>query len=153
MLPVPARDGNTIRRFFPILDCSILFILEKMGPEWIQSHHHQGGMPGGGDPLSLLTRHFLDAGRGSMRKLVLAACAAGLAIGLSSATATAASASPSVPAWGPGVIVVGPNQSIQAAVNKAHPGETVFLLPGVYHQTVQIRTDDITLRGSGAFKG
>jgi hypothetical protein len=86
-----------------------------------------------------------------MRKFVLAACVAGLAIALSSATA--ASASTSAPAWGPRTIVVGPHQSIQAAINRARPGDTVFLLPGVYHQSVQIRTDGITLRGSGAFGG
>jgi hypothetical protein len=30
---------------------------------------------------------------------------------------------------------------------------TALVLPGVYHQSVQIRTDGITLRGSGAFGG
>ncbi len=46
-------------------------------------------------------------------------------------------------------IVVSPGQSIQAAVNHARPGDTVLLKRGVYHQSVQIRTDGITLRGSG----
>ena len=86
-----------------------------------------------------------------MRKFLLAACVAGLGIALSSATA--ASASTSAPAWAPRTIVIGPHQSIQAAVNAARPGDTVLLLPGVYHQSVQIRKDDITLRGSGAFRG
>jgi pectin methylesterase-like acyl-CoA thioesterase len=45
-----------------------------------------------------------------------------------------------------GTIVVGPGESIQAAVNKANPGDTVLVKPGVYHQSVQIRTDGITLR-------
>jgi hypothetical protein len=49
--------------------------------------------------------------------------------------------------------VVGPGQSIQAAINEASPGDTVLVKPGVYHQSVQIRTDGITLRGSGAFRG
>jgi hypothetical protein len=49
--------------------------------------------------------------------------------------------------------VVGPGQSIQAAVNRASPGDTVLVKPGVYHQSVQIRTDQITLRGSGDFAG
>jgi nitrous oxidase accessory protein NosD len=79
-----------------------------------------------------------------MRKLIMAACAAGLGIALSVGAATAASASV------PRTIVVWPGQSIQAAVNKAHPGDTVLIKPGTYHQTVQIRTDGITLRGSGA---
>ena len=80
-----------------------------------------------------------------MRRFAIAACAAGLAIALSSATAASASASRT--------IVVGPGQSIQAAVNAANPGDTVLIKPGVYHQSVQIRTDGITLRGSGAFFG
>ena len=50
-------------------------------------------------------------------------------------------------------IVVNPGQSIQAAVNQAQPGDTVLVKPGVYHQAVHIRTDGITLRGSGDFLG
>ena len=46
-------------------------------------------------------------------------------------------------------IVVSPGQSIQAAVNRARPGDTVLVRAGVYQQSVQIRTDGITLRGSG----
>ena len=80
-----------------------------------------------------------------MRKLTMAACAAGLAIGLSVGIASSAQAS--------SLIVVGPGQSIQAAINAARPGETVFVEPGVYHQSVQIRKNGITLRGSGAFHG
>ena len=80
-----------------------------------------------------------------MRKLTMAACAAGLAIALGTGMASAAQAS--------SVIVVGPGQSIQAAINAARPGDTVFVRPGVYHQSVQIRTNGITLRGSGAFHG
>ena len=49
--------------------------------------------------------------------------------------------------------MVNPGQSIQAAVNQAQPGDTVLVKPGVYHQSVQIRTDGITLRGSGDFLG
>ncbi|HEY1003570.1 MAG TPA: hypothetical protein VGD83_28405, partial [Streptosporangiaceae bacterium] len=80
-----------------------------------------------------------------MRKLTMVACAAGLAIGLSAGIASSAQAS--------SAIVVGPGQSIQAAINAARPGDTVFVRPGVYHQSVQIRTNGITLRGSGAFHG
>jgi hypothetical protein len=80
-----------------------------------------------------------------MRKLTMAACATGLAIALGTGMASAAQAS--------SVIVVGPGQSIQAAINAARPGDTVFVKPGVYHQSVQIRTNGITLRGSGAFRG
>ena len=80
-----------------------------------------------------------------MRKLTMAACAVGLAIALGTGMASAAQAS--------SVIVVGPGHSIQAAINAARPGDTVFVRPGVYHQSVQIRKNGITLRGSGAFHG
>ena len=80
-----------------------------------------------------------------MRKSVIAACAAGLGIALISGTAASASTS--------NTIVVGPGQSIQAAVDRAHPGDTVRVKPGVYHQSVQIRKNGITLRGSGDFYG
>jgi hypothetical protein len=80
-----------------------------------------------------------------MRRLIIAACAAGLGIALCSGTAASARTS--------GTIVVGPGQSIQAAVNRADPGDTVLIKPGVYHQSVQIRKDGITLRGSGGHHG
>jgi parallel beta helix pectate lyase-like protein len=82
-----------------------------------------------------------------MRKLITAGIALGLGIALSvPAAAVAAAAAGST-------IVVSPGQSIQAAVNQAEPGDTVLVKPGVYHQAVQIRTDGITLRGSGDFPG
>jgi hypothetical protein len=66
-------------------------------------------------------------------------------------SAALASASVAAPAGGShgSVIVVPPGHSIQAAVNRAHPGTTIQLKRGVYHQAVQIRTDGITLRGVG----
>jgi hypothetical protein len=82
-----------------------------------------------------------------MRRFLIALCAAALGIGLSAVSATAASA------WSSSTIVVWPGQSIQAAVNRASPGDTILIKPGVYHQSVQIRTDGITLRGSGAYYG
>ena len=80
-----------------------------------------------------------------MRRFIIAACVAGLVIALGSGTVASAQMGHT--------IVVGPGHSIQAAVNVAQPGDTVLILPGVYHQSVQIRTDGITLRGSGAFRG
>jgi len=80
-----------------------------------------------------------------MRRFIATACAAGLGAALSAAYAAPALASTT--------IVVGPGQSIQAAVNRARPGDTVLVKPGVYHQSVQIRKDGITLRGSGSFAG
>lgn len=82
-----------------------------------------------------------------MRRLVMSVCAITMAAGLSLAYAGSASASSS------GIaakrIVIGPGQSIQKAVDNAKPGTTIVLKPGVYHQSVLIRKDRITLRGSG----
>src|SRR5712691_6796539 len=47
-------------------------------------------------------------------------------------------------------IHVHPGQSIQAAVNKANPGDTIIVEPGTYQELVEIQTDGIHLRGSGA---
>src|SRR5436309_2235529 len=47
------------------------------------------------------------------------------------------------------VIRVHPGQSIQAAIDKADPGDTIKLKPGTYQENVQIKTDDIELQGSG----
>jgi len=80
-----------------------------------------------------------------MRKLVSAGVALGFGIALSVPAAAAAA--------GGTTIVVNPGQSIQAAVNTAQPGDTVLVKPGVYHQAVLLKTDGITLRGSGDFLG
>ena len=45
------------------------------------------------------------------------------------------------------VWVVKPEESIQAAVEKAQPGDTIQVLPGTYHQTVYIDKDNIALVG------
>jgi len=85
-----------------------------------------------------------------MRKFLMGACATTAIITLTMFTAGLASASVSAPAGGShGTIVVPPGQSIQAAINRAHPGTTIQLEKGVYHQAVQIRKDGITLRGVG----
>jgi hypothetical protein len=88
-----------------------------------------------------------------MRRFTMRVCATTVVISLSTfsaavASASAASAAPAGGSHGT-VIVVPPSQSIQAAVNRAHPGTTIQLTRGVYHQAVQIRTDGITLRGVG----
>jgi parallel beta-helix repeat protein len=80
-----------------------------------------------------------------MRKLLTAGFALGFGVALSVPTAAAAARG--------STIVVNPGQSIQAAVNQAQPGDTVLVEPGVYQQSVTIRTDGITLRGSGNFLG
>jgi hypothetical protein len=82
-----------------------------------------------------------------MRRLGMSVLAVSFAAGLSIAYAGAASASSSAVASKR--IVIGPQQSIQKAVDNAKPGTTIVLRPGVYHQIVLIRKDKITLRGSG----
>ncbi|MFD5430000.1 nitrous oxide reductase family maturation protein NosD [Streptomyces sp. NPDC127084] len=44
---------------------------------------------------------------------------------------------------------VQPGQSIQAAVNKAKPGDVINIAAGTYHESVTITTSDLTLRGAG----
>jgi pectin methylesterase-like acyl-CoA thioesterase len=46
-------------------------------------------------------------------------------------------------------IDVFPGQSIQAAVNLANPGDVIAVHQGVYHGSVRIDKDDLTLRGAG----
>lgn len=45
--------------------------------------------------------------------------------------------------------VVRPGESIQEAVDAAHPGDTVVVLPGTYRESVLITTPNLTLRGTG----
>jgi parallel beta-helix repeat protein len=47
-------------------------------------------------------------------------------------------------------IDVSPGQSIQAAIDSAHAGDTIVVHPGTYRENVRIDKDWITLRGSGA---
>ncbi|MFD9396803.1 nitrous oxide reductase family maturation protein NosD [Streptomyces sp. NPDC060000] len=47
------------------------------------------------------------------------------------------------------VHVVHPGESIQKAVDAAQPGDTVLLTFGTYHQSVDISTPGLTLRGMG----
>lgn len=77
-----------------------------------------------------------------MRRGVLVATAAtlGLAgLGIGSTPAAAA---------GHHTFTVWPGHSIQAAIDKADPGDTIIVEPGTYHQSLLITTDGITLRGA-----
>src|SRR5262249_43277648 len=46
-------------------------------------------------------------------------------------------------------VVVGPGESIQAAVDAARPGDTI-VVTGRHRENVAVTTDGITLRGAGA---
>ena len=48
---------------------------------------------------------------------------------------------------GPQTITVQPGETIQAAVDRARPGDTVEIPYGVYHERVAVDMSDITLRG------
>lgn len=75
-----------------------------------------------------------------MKRLAATIVALGLTTLGMTATAVSAHAS---------TVRVLPNQSIQAAVDAAQPGDTIQLVAGVYQQSVQITTDNITLQGAG----
>ncbi len=47
-------------------------------------------------------------------------------------------------------IHVHPGQSIQKAVNSAHPGDVIALSAGTFRQNVAIHTNRLTLRGAGS---
>jgi hypothetical protein len=49
---------------------------------------------------------------------------------------------------GPIIIDVDPSASIQAAVDRAQPGDMVLLAPGVYNESVEVVTDDLVIRGA-----
>src|SRR5215467_4463898 len=62
-------------------------------------------------------------------------------------TAMPASATSGAP---PGTVrVVKPGHSIQAAVNAAHPGDTIKLLAGNYAGGILVKKNGITIRGAG----
>ncbi|MFF4651492.1 nitrous oxide reductase family maturation protein NosD [Streptomyces sp. NPDC001380] len=53
------------------------------------------------------------------------------------------------PARASTVLVVRPGETVQQTVDRAAPGDVVFVPAGVYRGSVDIRTDGVTLMGSG----
>jgi parallel beta-helix repeat protein len=49
-----------------------------------------------------------------------------------------------------GVLHVRPGESIQAAIDRAQPGDTIVIAAGVYRENLTVTTDGLTLRGAGA---
>jgi parallel beta-helix repeat protein len=75
------------------------------------------------------------------RKLAGAALAVATVGGIAIAAPAAAGAAETV---------VGPGESIQAALDAASPGDTIRVMAGTYHEFLQIETDGVTLEGDGA---
>jgi parallel beta-helix repeat protein len=82
--------------------------------------------------------------RARLRMAVLG-CGGALAAGAVLTSPLTASASAKTITVEPGT-----GHSIQTAVDKAHPGDTIKLEEGTYWQQVNITKDDITLQGDGA---
>jgi len=74
-----------------------------------------------------------------LRLSAVATLAAATGVGIAATPADAAS-----------TIVVGPGQSIQAAVDRAHSGDTILLKPGHYRQSILVKKDHLRIRGSGS---
>lgn len=66
------------------------------------------------------------------------------------ATGLVAALAGAVPAHAASTLTVSPGQSIQAAIDKAQPGDTIVVQKGTYAESLDISTDDITLVGNGA---
>lgn len=81
-----------------------------------------------------------------MRLILRTALPAIAAVGTLAFTALPASAA----GYGGGTVhVVKPGHSIQAAVNAAHPGDTIQLLAGKYAGGILVWKNNITIRGAG----
>ncbi|WP_079064632.1 right-handed parallel beta-helix repeat-containing protein [Streptomyces sp. NRRL F-4489] len=79
------------------------------------------------------------------RRITTPVCAAAALAGVLGA----APPSRALPDRDGGVLLVRPGESVQRAVDAARPGDTVFLAPGVYRESVRIDKSHLMLRGSG----
>jgi cytochrome c peroxidase len=50
----------------------------------------------------------------------------------------------------PQTISVAAGDSIQAAVDKAAPGDTIIVAPGLYHESITVKVPGVTLKGQGS---
>jgi len=98
-----------------------------------------------------------------MRTLKRAVLGLAVALALTGGTAAASggtgdnlgktAARPAAAGYAARTIVVHPGHSIQAAVDRAQPGDTVLILPGHYRQSVLVAKDHLRIRGSGTGPG
>ncbi|MFE7232035.1 right-handed parallel beta-helix repeat-containing protein [Streptomyces sp. NPDC002405] len=72
-----------------------------------------------------------------------------IALLLSTAALAGSGIAAAPPVLAPRTHLVHPGQSIQRAVDSAKQGDTVLVLPGVYHESVKVTTPGLTLRGTG----
>ncbi|MFE4408879.1 nitrous oxide reductase family maturation protein NosD [Streptomyces sp. NPDC093064] len=71
-----------------------------------------------------------------------------IALLLSAAALAGSGIAAAPPVLAPRTHLVHPGESIQRAVDSAKQGDTVLVLPGVYHESVKVTTPRLTLRGS-----
>lgn len=55
-----------------------------------------------------------------------------------------------LPAQAASTQVVRPGESVQQAVDRAKPGDTILLMPGTYRGSVLVKVSNVTIRGAGA---